>query len=140
MTLPAEQTRRAVDARGERRTVTVSWRLSGPALKRARADLQLGETDATLHIEVALRQGWAPSSTSAWIESKEGTCPLENLDATGRCVVEGDLLHLELPRLLVATLDTREESPRLLYARTPLLEMLGLAPGTYEPTSSSFRR
>ncbi len=51
-----------------------------------------------------------------------------------RCVVEGDLLHLDSrpAGLLHATVRIRAGAPEVLYARTSLLGALGLRGGRYE--------
>jgi hypothetical protein len=52
-------------------------------------------------------------------------------------VEDGDLLHVDLPGVLVATVRMTPGNARILYARTTVLERLGLTPGAYEPRGCS---
>lgn len=135
MTAPLDQQGLTMEA-VERQTLVVRWRLSGAALRRARADLQLGERDVSLGVHVDLLredEGWRPVSARAELEAADGrTCRIEGTTGMGACVIDAGLLHLDVPGLISATIHAGDER-RLVYARTPLLESLGMAPGTYEP-------
>lgn len=53
---------------------------------------------------------------------------------------DGDMVHVDLPGLVVVSLRRQRDGTRLLYARTRLLEeALGLPGGRYEPVSVSER-
>lgn len=128
----------------DRCTVEVRWRLSGTALRRARTDLDLGDADAMLCIGVDVCREASVVATRAVLETDRGECRLEREIEGGSFVLDDVMAHVDVPGLISATI-ILGESPRLIYARTPLVESLGLAPGTYEPVGSatsrtSFRR
>lgn len=51
---------------------------------------------------------------------------------------DGDMVHVDLPGLVIVSLRRQRDGTRLLYARTRLLEeTLGLPGGRYEPVSVS---
>ena len=51
---------------------------------------------------------------------------------------DGQMVHIDLPGLVVVSLRHEQDGTRLLYARTRLLEsLLALPGGRYEPVSAS---
>lgn len=120
-----------------RSRVEIRWRIAARALKRARADLELGDGAATLRWRVELARdadGWRISGAHADLVSEDGAaCRIEHGVAHGAAIEHDDLLHVDVTGLLTATLRTGQGSARLIYAWTSLLDALDLPAGTYEP-------
>jgi hypothetical protein len=112
------------------------WRISGDAIRARRPDLDLGAGDAVLCIRLHLEeqaQSRRISAARATLESTRAvTCPIEHADTTGAWWRDDPLIHVDVQGLVAATLRAGRPD-KLLYARTPLMEALGLPPGVYQP-------
>ena len=136
-----ERLRTGVIGAETRLTLELRWAIAGDALGRARPDLSIGASGgaATLCWQVEVRRtghGLRIGQAEATLQDASGaSCRIEQAatPADAHAVEDGDLLHVDLPGVLVATVRTSPGRARVLYARTAILERLGLAPGAYEP-------
>lgn len=120
--------------------VSVVWGLSAPALRRVRPDLA-PETEGT---KLTLRV-LAENSDGAWRASAVLRDPASGLtrvlesegDGAVRVTVGDGFTHVDADGLLSASF--RSDDGAVVYARTPVLEQLGLGGGRYGLDSATIR-
>lgn len=117
-------------------SITIRWSVSRQALResnRAPA-MALSEQGPELELlwELGLESGRAQAALRDPATGARG--PLAH--AAVRWTADEDLVHIEARDgadvLLLATVRVEGETPRVLYARSPLLATLGLGGGRYE--------
>jgi hypothetical protein len=137
----AKATRRApanAAAKAAPQTVAIRWSVSRQALRTANGARPSAMIIAEQGPDLELR--WEIGVTSqhgAAVLSDPATGAQQQIVlASVQCAAEGDLLHIEASDgavvLLSATVRAGEGESSVLYARTSLLEGLGLRGGRYE--------
>ena len=122
--------------------LAVEWSIARQAVRVAMPDLDLPpnrgrRTDVTLVIEVSGR-----SCSAELRDAQTGQShPLEITGVSIDSIVAGEFTHVTVREgtgdLLSATVRTGDGEPRLVYARTSLLERLGIRGGRYARPSLS---
>lgn len=124
--------------------VVVRWLIGAEALRRSRADLALAlglpmggpVLDGGVVMEVRVeRDACGECAATARLLHGGAAVSLTPTLAGGTITTGEGLVHVDAPGVMVATL-TRADARRALYARTPLLEALGLPGGRYEPSGA----
>lgn len=116
----------------ERRYAAIRWKI-GPAAARSSFGV---EADA---LEMLLRE----DDTGRWSglvlvrhNAASTTLAERTIDVAWHPDPDLGLLHIDAPGFVCATIDTGNGVPVLLYARSGLLNELGLEGGRYEPDST----
>lgn len=112
--------------------VAIHWRVDAAALRRAGHWEHAGE-DVMLTLSVDVRGGVAraEATLSAGDRARALRLPRKLVSAPGVVTEAEGLAHLDAPPVLRATLAPGERA-RVLYARSGVLEFLGVAGGRYE--------
>jgi len=147
----ASQVGREVLTRGPARSrgqVDVRWTIDRRAFERARPGLiGAGSSPVELRWRISQESG-AIVATASIVDAEEEkprVTPLlasraELLLGEPVWIDDGQMVHIDLPGLIVVSLRHEQDGIHLLYARTRLLEnLLALPGGRYEPVSASVR-
>ena len=121
------QRARASDAAGDR-CAAIRWKIGAVAGRRA-----FGVPARQLEMLVRESGGVWSGLVRVIGEPDAKTISERPIEVEWRPDPELGLLHIDAPGFVRATIDTTNGTPRLLYARSALLNDLGLAGGRYEP-------
>lgn len=133
-----------------RARLDVRWTVDRVALRRARPGLvDPGSTPIELRWLIQTERGRVEASASVVdADHTRGTRVTPLLESRSDLlhpppvwIDDGQMVHVDLPGLVVVSLRLERDGTRLLYARTRVLEdLLALPGGRYEPTSAVHSR
>lgn len=129
-----DQPRRAEDDRPTGRSAAIRWSVGAAAGKRA-----FGVEAETIALELVVSEsgdGWAGAVRVLNGGDLATTISERTLEVRWQADPDLQLLHIDAEGFVLATIDTSNGVPRLLYARSGLLGELGLGGGRYEPLST----